>query len=105
MFEELSSVLDRLKRLNVDYSILFLDASKDTLVRRFKENRRKHPLCDKYGLSVSAAVEKERELLSQIRFVADYIIDTSLISIAQLKSQISDIFSDGAKTGINIICH
>ena len=55
MFNEISDVLLKLKEKNIDYKILFLDAEDKVLLRRYKENRRKHPLCDT-GLSVSEAV-------------------------------------------------
>ncbi len=103
-FKELSNVLDRLKRADVEYQILFLDASDECLVRRYKENRRKHPLCDKYDISVSAAIKKERELLKKIRFVSDFVLDTTLISNSQLKKQISDLFAETQKGAMNIIC-
>ncbi len=104
MFEDLSGVLNKLKEDKVDYKILFLDASDSVLIRRFKENRRKHPLSEKNDISVSAAIKKEREMLSEIRFKSDYILDTSLISNAQLKTQISNIFMKNQAQGINIIC-
>lgn len=104
MFSEISDVLENLKRNNVSYKILFLDASDEVLIRRYKENRRKHPLCDRNNLSLSEAVETERKLLSQIRFMADYVVDTSRISTAQLKEQLSDIFLGSGSVGLTIQC-
>ena len=103
MFNEINDVLLKLKENNVDYKILFLDAEDKVLVRRYKENRRKHPLCDK-GLSVSEAVKSERTTLKYIRDKADFTVDTSLISVSQLKNQLSDIFLSGDNDGLKILC-
>ncbi len=104
MFNEISDVLSGLSKSGVGYKILFLDASNDVLVHRYKENRRKHPLCDRNDISLTDAVALERKMLSGIRFMADYIVDTSLISTTQLKSQLSDIFLDNKKGGLKILC-
>ena len=103
MFNEISDVLHNLKENNVDYKILFLDAEDKVLVRRYKENRRKHPLCDK-GLSVSEAVKSERKTLKDIREKADFTLDTSLISVSQLKNQLADIFLSDDNDGLKILC-
>ena len=104
MFSELSGVLENLKKNRIDYKILFLDAEDEVLVRRYKENRRKHPLCDRNDMSLSQAVAQERRMLSQIRFVADYVIDTSRISTAQLKGQISEMFFGNETQGFKVVC-
>lgn len=103
MFNELSPVLDNLKKNKVKFKVLFLDAEDTVLVRRYKENRRKHPLCDRYNLSLSEAVAKERELLSNIRFISDYTVDTSHISASQLKNQLSEMFFGNKNEGFNIV--
>lgn len=104
MFSELSGVLDSLKKNNLYYKILFLDASDETLVRRYKENRRQHPLCERDGLTLSEAIKREREILSQLRFSANHVVDTSKISNAQLKERLSDIFLGNTKNGLKIQC-
>ncbi len=105
MFKEISAVLQKFKAEHIEYKILFLDASDDVLIRRYKENRRKHPLCERADLSLSDAVKLERRLLSDIKNSADYVVDTSLISAAQLKMQITNIFTDNGESGIKILCH
>ena len=104
MFSELSGVLENLRKNQAYFKILFLDASNEVLINRYKENRRKHPLCEKSDITLSAAVDKEREILSQIRFEADYVVDTSRITSAQLKGQISDIFFGNINNGLKIQC-
>ena len=104
MFSDIQKVLKNLKESGTEYKILFLDATDDVLIRRYKENRRKHPLCDGEGLSLSDAVKLERKKLSKIRAAADFIIDTSLISSAQLRSILSETFMKSAEAGLRILC-
>lgn len=104
LFSEITEVLDNLKRNSIEYKILFLDAADDVLVRRYKENRRKHPLAGDSEMSVSAAILKERELLKEIRYSADYVVDTSRISISQLKVQLSNIFFGSVSNVLKIQC-
>lgn len=104
LFSEIDEVLTNLKKNHTDYKILFLDAADDVLIRRYKENRRKHPLADSENMSVSAAVHKEREMLKKIRFMSDYVVDTSHISIAQLKVQLSNIFCGSVSNVLKIQC-
>ncbi len=104
MFSEISDVLSHLKEMNVSYKILFLDASDEVLIRRYKENRRKHPLMGGNDISLSEAVEKERRMLEKIRFSADFVIDTSFISISQLKLKLTAIFFGSMNSVLKIQC-
>lgn len=101
MFSEISDVLSQLKNANTSFKILYLDAMDEVIIRRYKENRRKHPLSEG-GMSLAKAVEKERKLLSKIHLSADFVIDTSYISIAQLKEKLSAIFFKGARDVLKI---
>ena len=103
MFSEINDVLKDLKKRDLNYKVLFLDSSNDVIIRRYKENRRKHPLADSDD-SILTAVEKEREMLNKIRLISDYIVDTSYISIAQLKSKLSDIFFGDVNSVMKIQC-
>lgn len=103
-FNELSQVLDDLDSMNKKYKILFLDATVEVLVNRFKETRRKHPLLDSCGGSVRKAIETEKEMLKSIRERSDYIIDTSRLSTSQLKERILSIFTENPTDTINAIC-
>lgn len=104
MFSDIEKVLKGLKKSGIEYKILFLDAPDDVLIRRYKENRRKHPLCDSEGLSLSDAVKLERKKLARIRAAADFYIDTGLISSKQLKSIITETFLKSEAGGIRILC-
>ena len=93
LFDDLFSCISEIQNENNKFSILFLDASNDVLVKRFKESRRNHPL-SKGGERLIAGIMRERELLSEVKEKADYIIDTSYILSRQLKEKINDIFID-----------
>lgn len=103
-FYNINETLDMLAKEGVSYKLLFLDASNEELVLRYNVTRRKHPLCDIYGLSVREAVEKEREMLCAIRAKANYIIDTTNINVGQLKKNINALFLGNGNYGLNITC-
>lgn len=92
LFDDLSSAVSHIKTLDCDVNILFLDASNDVLLKRFKESRRKHPLV-KDGRLMSG-IELERNILYDIKSNSDYIIDTSYTLSRQLKEKINEIFVD-----------
>lgn len=94
----LFDVLKNVKKLGYDNKILFLDTATHTLVKRYKETRRKHPLMD-HNTSMTEAIAKERELLEGIRGKADYVVDTTNLSSNKLKETIVELFKD-EKTGI-----
>lgn len=103
-FSLLSSVLEELGKNGIDFKILFLDSSDEVLAKRFKENRRKHPLCDDTKVSVGDAVKRERELLKNIRLASDYILDTSNLSDLQLRQNLSKLFLNGSNNGFSVRC-
>ncbi|NNG67039.1 RNase adapter RapZ [Caldanaerobacter subterraneus] len=94
-FEDIYSSLDFLKKNNYDYEIVFLEASDEVLIKRFKETRRRHPLSEE-GRIVDG-INEERKRLSDIRKIANYIIDTSNLTSSQLKEELSNIFLKGKK--------
>lgn len=104
LFQGLFEELDILKSQDFQYRLMFLDASDGVLMRRYKETRRRHPLLDAVHGSIENAVKSERILLKPARERADYIIDTTHLSAAQLKERISNIFLDNAATGMLITC-
>ncbi|MCX7614619.1 MAG: RNase adapter RapZ [Clostridiales bacterium] len=89
-FNELFSALDSIVNTGFDYSVLFLDASTDVLINRYKETRRKHPL-DSMG--IKEALDKERTILETVRDRADYIIDTTILTPSKLREHLINIFS------------
>lgn len=95
LFNDLFDGLAALKMAGYSYEILFLEASEQVLVKRFKETRRKHPLAS--DGRVQEAIEEEKKLLKNVREAADHIIDTSNLKTGQLKEQLVNIFIEGKK--------
>jgi RNase adapter protein RapZ len=87
-FEALRAVVDDLGALGLSHHVLFLEAAEQTLVTRYKETRRRHPLAP--DGSVAAGVAEERALLAPLREQADLVIDTTGMSTAMLRSKIAD---------------
>lgn len=88
--KEAALVLERLKAEGYTLEILFLEASTPVIVKRYKETRRMHPLAN--GGRMDSAIEKERELLVDLKKQSDYIIDTTKLLIRELKQEIDRIF-------------
>lgn len=99
-FPELMSVVHTLKKKKIPYKIIFLDASDDVLIKRFKKNRRKHPLSETG--KILDGVTRERELLRNVKEIADYIIDTSNFELYQLKERIKSVVVGSEKPTILI---
>jgi RNase adapter protein RapZ len=89
-FETLSAVLDDLAALGLGHRVLFLDADETTLVTRYKETRRRHPLSPEG--SVTSGIAEERAVLDQVRSRADVVMDTTDLSAASLRRRIADEF-------------
>jgi UPF0042 nucleotide-binding protein len=96
-FEALRAVVDDLDALGLNHHMLFLEASEQTLVTRYKETRRRHPLAPEG--SVAAGVASERALLEPLRSRADLVIDTTGMSAAMLRGKIADEFLPRQKAG------
>ena len=71
--------------INVDFKILFIEASDEALIRRYNESRRSHPLSD--SVITRSTIEAERERLAELRSLANYVIDTSSLKLAELNSE------------------
>jgi UPF0042 nucleotide-binding protein len=87
-FEGMGSVLDELGRKGVPYRLLFLEASDDALVNRYKETRRRHPLAE--GGALESAIRAERALLEPLKERADVSIDTTDFSASRLRKVVAD---------------
>ena len=104
LFIKLFDELDELTNQNIKFKLLFLDCSDQVLMRRFKETRRRHPLCSISDDSVETAVKSERKLLEPARARANYIVDTTHLSPAQLKSRISEMFLENKLGAMLVNC-
>ncbi len=90
-FDDLMKSITLLKSQSIDVRILYLDASDAILIRRYKEHRRPHPLA--INGNISQGIANERELLSEARNAADFIINTSNLTLGELGRKILSAFS------------
>jgi len=90
-FTGLLDAMDALDAKGVQYSIVYVEAAVEVIMRRYKETRRSHPL-SKDGTPLQDAVLKEKQMLARVRERADYIIDTSTLSTAGLRSELIRLF-------------
>ena len=100
-FGDIYKALFDLKDYGTDYEVLFLDASDETLVKRYKESRRAHPLAETLG-NLSDAIASEREQLYRLRDNASFVIDTSQLLPKQLRERLTEVFTDAATAGFHI---
>lgn len=87
---KIDDVLKQMRDKDQQYEILYLDTNKETLIKRFKETRRAHPMSEKK--SVAHLIEMENERLQFLREQADYIIDTSKLLVRDLRREMEKIF-------------
>lgn len=93
-FDPLFEALAALESMGCRYKILFVEASAQTIITRYKETRRMHPLSVN-GRSLPEAVEQEKAMLAPVRQRAEYIIDTSTFSSAKLRGEVLRLFGAG----------
>lgn len=91
--EMINQLLDKIKLLKEEYNVrlIFLDASDSALVKRYKETRRNHPLNNPQGLL--ASIEEERKMLCKLKDEADCIIDTTSLSVSELRDRFNEIYN------------
>ncbi len=94
-FDNVEQVLGALKKKGYKYEILFMDASDEVLIKRYKETRRAHPV----GTSgrVDDGIARERQILEQIKKEADYVIDTSGLLTRSLREELHRVFVEDKK--------
>ena len=101
-FGELPNTIEELRKMDCDVRILYMDADVPTLVRRYKESRRPHPLAEK-GMSTEEAVHKEEELLAPIKRSADYVVNSSSMTLGVLQNRLFSLFAEeGRKRGLDV---
>lgn len=96
-FDTLFQALDKLDEMRQEFSIYFLEASTEEIIRRYKETRHRHPLT-KDGSTIAEAVERERVLLEPIRNRASAIIDTTGLNTGKLRGILLDLAAGGIHT-------
>jgi UPF0042 nucleotide-binding protein len=99
-FDDLNAALANLKNSGINFRLLFLDASDQSLVARFESTRRPHPL--QGGDRISDGIDRERAKLHELRESADVVIDTSNLNVHQLAKRTSEIFAEGMIEGVRL---
>lgn len=94
-FGDVTEIMENLKRSGCKLEILFMDADKSVLIKRYKETRRIHPLAAEGR--VEDGVRAEQQMMEKIRRHADYVIDTSLLLTRELKEELDRIFVENAE--------
>ena len=89
-FDNVENVLTALRDKGFQYEILFMDASDEVLIKRYKETRRAHPVCP--AGRVEDGITQERKILEKIKSAADYVIDTSGLLTRSLREELYRIF-------------
>jgi len=95
-------ILLSLDRMDLDVEVIYLDALGPTLVKRFSETRRRHPLTNE-ATDLRQAIEAERELLASIADLADLVIDTTQLATATLADLISVRIADKMASGLSLL--
>lgn len=97
-FQNLAEVVQSLRALEFRPRLLFLESSEETLLRRFKETRRRHPLATRHRTLLDS-IRLERKQMQELRANADKVIDTSSTDTKTLKDEIAALFDEKVRTG------
>ena len=101
-FGELLDTLDKLQGMDCIVRILYMDADVRTLVRRYKESRRPHPLSGA-GVTIEQAIQKEQELLAPIKERADFVVNSANMTLGMLQNRLFGLFAgEGKKREIEV---
>ena len=102
-FPSASGSILEFRRSNPNCKVVFLDASTDEIINRYKMTRRRHPLLEECS-SLKEAIEEERRILAKTKAIADIVVDTSLLSSQQLKQKLQSLFSKTAAESLLVSC-
>lgn len=101
-FDQLLTTLDQLNTMDCNCRILYMDADEATLVKRYKESRRRHPLQMRGG-TVEDAIRREQELLAPVKQRADFIVNSSSLTLGMLQNRLFTLFAgSGRKREIDV---
>ncbi len=95
-FEGVAGIIDSMKERGIPVEVLFMDASDEVLIKRYKETRRIHPM-NSPGDRIEDGISKERAVLAEVKKKADYIFDTSTLLTRELKKELDRIFVEDAE--------
>lgn len=94
-FDELFQALDELTAMNLDYQLLFVEASDEVIIKRYKETRHTHPLC-RQGYSLPEAVQFERTALEPVRRRASHTLNSTGLNLSKFRGELLRLFGMGA---------
>lgn len=97
--EGIGPAIDELRRSGAAVRTVFLDASTSTLVRRYGESKRRHPMAAQAG-TVAGAIDQERQVLAAVREAADIVVDTSDFNVHDLRARVKELFADPDSSGL-----
>lgn len=100
-FQRLAEAVDEIRAKGLRCRLLFLEADTKTIINRYKETRRSHPLCGD-GCSIEDAVARERAMLEPVRSRADLVLDTSTFSTAKLRSTLLTMLGGGRAGALHV---
>lgn len=101
-FGELTDAITELRDHAGEVRLLFLEADDDTLVRRFEASRRRHPLGDSGADGVLEGIQKERQILEDLRGAADLVVDTTDLNVHELRDRLVDAFGGGVEASMHV---
>ena len=104
-FQGILDAMERLKQGGDICRLLFVTADLETIIKRYKETRRRHPLMSD-GMTIEQAMHREQELLLPLREHADFVIDTTLMPAAKLRNELYGLFGDKSARGklsVNVV--
>ncbi len=103
MFAEIYNSLNSLREdSDIEVKVLFIEAEDEVLIKRYKETRRKHPLDEKFNGNMHDAITFERGQLSKMREIADYYMESSFLSAAQLKELVKETFLENTSDSLAV---
>lgn len=91
-FEHATDIITNMRKNGYSFEIIFMDASDATLIKRYKESRRVHPLATSHADRVEDGIAKERKILEKMKQDSDYVFDTSRLLTRALKEELNRIF-------------
>ena len=100
--EQFTQVVEHIKKISTHCEIIFLDADDSVLLKRFSETRRKHPLSNN-RISLKEALKRETQLLEPITQSADWRIDTSRLSVQQLRELVANRISNNSDKNLSLL--
>lgn len=99
---QVEQALAAMDEKKVEYEVLFLNASDEAIMRRYKETRRIHPITVSDNVPIDEAIKRERNILKPLRERAKYVIDTSLLSAAQNRERVCALFLDKGQCAMSL---